>query len=219
VQKTLGHKSAVMTLDRYGHLWPDELEDLAERLDRAHTAAVAPSARPTGGPAVVDLTQKARSMTWPCGGGGETRTPLSRDSRLPASGCADGRIWPLSSKNRLSQHHLPRLTATRGFTVGCGPDVAPPWPRGPPSCSCPHSAGPHPMTRAGPMGHEELPLMPEENVTRRRHALLVDVTQAASEVSRLVHEARDLHLPVEPGVRDGRNALVRWAVLLEEVLP
>ena len=26
--------SAVMTLDRYGHLWPDELEDLAERLDR-----------------------------------------------------------------------------------------------------------------------------------------------------------------------------------------
>jgi Homeodomain-like domain len=25
--------------------------------------------------------------------------------------------------------------------------------------------------------------------------------------------------PSEPGVRDGRNALVRWAVLLEEVLP
>jgi hypothetical protein len=59
----------------------------------------------------------------------------------------------------------------------------------------------------------------QENVTRRRHALLVDVTQAASEVSRLVHEARDLHLPVEPGVREGRDALVRWAVLLEEVIP
>jgi hypothetical protein len=40
--------------------------------------------------------------------------------------------------------------------------------------------------------------MPEENVTRRRHALLVDVTQAASEVSRLVHKDHDLHLPVEP---------------------
>jgi hypothetical protein len=26
-------------------------------------------------------------------------------------------------------------------------------------------------------------------------------------------------LPVEPGVRDGRDALVRWAVLLEEVIP
>ena len=61
--------------------------------------------------------------------------------------------------------------------------------------------------------------MPEENVTRRRHALLGDVTQAASEVSRLVHEARDLNLPVEPGVREGRDALVRWAVLLEELLP
>jgi hypothetical protein len=69
------------------------------------------------------------------------------------------------------------------------------------------------------MGHEEQALMPEENITRRRHALLVDVTQAASEVSRLIHEARDLHLPVEPGVREGRDALVRWAVLLEEVIP
>jgi len=69
------------------------------------------------------------------------------------------------------------------------------------------------------MGHEEQALMPEENVTRRRHALLVDVTQAASEVSRLVHEARDLNLPVEPGVRDGRDALVRWAVVLEDVIP
>jgi hypothetical protein len=61
--------------------------------------------------------------------------------------------------------------------------------------------------------------MPEENVTRRRHVLLVDVTQAASEVSRLVHEARDLNPPVDLGVRDGRDALVRWAVLLEEVIP
>jgi len=32
-------------------------------------------------------------------------------------------------------------------------------------------------------------------------------------------EARDLNLPVEPGVREGREALVRWAVLLEEVIP
>jgi hypothetical protein len=31
--------------------------------------------------------------------------------------------------------------------------------------------------------------------------VLVDVTQAASEVSRLLHEARDLILPVEPGIR------------------
>ena len=61
--------------------------------------------------------------------------------------------------------------------------------------------------------------MPEDRIPARRRALLVDVTQAASEVSRLVHEAHDLHLPVEPGVRDGRDALVRWAVLLEGVIP
>ena len=39
------------------------------------------------------------------------------------------------------------------------------------------------------------------------------------EPSRLVHEAPDLNLPVEPGVGDGRNALVRWAVPLVEEVP
>jgi integrase len=58
VQRTLGHKSAVMTLDRYGHLWPDELEDLAERLDRARAAAVAPSTRPTAPAKVVRLSKR-----------------------------------------------------------------------------------------------------------------------------------------------------------------
>jgi hypothetical protein len=57
------------------------------------------------------------------------------------------------------------------------------------------------------------------DIPARRGRLLLDVTQAASEVSRLVHEAHDLHLPVEPGIRDGRDALVRWAVPLEEVIP
>ena len=59
VQRSLGHKSAVMTLDRHGHLWPDELEDLAERLDRARAAAVAPSTRPISGPAVVQIRKGA----------------------------------------------------------------------------------------------------------------------------------------------------------------
>ena len=54
---------------------------------------------------------------------------------------------------------------------------------------------------------------------RRRHVLLLDVTQTAAEVSRRIYEARDLNLPVEPGVRDRRNTFVRWAVLLQEVLP
>ena len=33
VQKMLGHKSATLTLDRYGHLYPDELQGVADRLD------------------------------------------------------------------------------------------------------------------------------------------------------------------------------------------
>ena len=62
--------------------------------------------------------------------------------------------------------------------------------------------------------------MPDpDDIPRRRRALVLDVTQAAGEVSRLVHEAHDLNLPVEPGVRDGRDALARWAVMLDEVIP
>jgi hypothetical protein len=58
-----------------------------------------------------------------------------------------------------------------------------------------------------------------DDIPRRRRVLILDVTQAAAEVSRLIHEARDLNLPVEPGIREGRDALVRWALLIEELLP
>jgi hypothetical protein len=62
--------------------------------------------------------------------------------------------------------------------------------------------------------------MPDpHDIPRRRERLLLDVVTAASEVSRLVHEAHDLNLPVESGVRAGRDSLVRWAVLLEDVIP
>jgi integrase len=35
VQSMLGHASAAMTLDRYGHLFGDELDALADRMDAA----------------------------------------------------------------------------------------------------------------------------------------------------------------------------------------
>jgi integrase len=35
VQRMLGHASATLTLDRYGHLFPDELDRVAQRLDEA----------------------------------------------------------------------------------------------------------------------------------------------------------------------------------------
>jgi integrase len=39
LQKLLGHKSAVLTLDRYGHLFPDDLDAVATALDAAAQAA------------------------------------------------------------------------------------------------------------------------------------------------------------------------------------
>jgi integrase len=55
VQAHLGHASATVTLDRYGHLFPDELEHLADRLDEVHAAAVAGEPRPRRDPAIASL--------------------------------------------------------------------------------------------------------------------------------------------------------------------
>jgi integrase len=35
VQRLLGHKTAVLTLDRYGHLMPDDLDAVADAFDAA----------------------------------------------------------------------------------------------------------------------------------------------------------------------------------------
>jgi integrase len=51
VQAQLGHASATVTLDRYGHLFPDELQQLAVRLDRAYTDATTDPARTEALPA------------------------------------------------------------------------------------------------------------------------------------------------------------------------
>ena len=41
VQQMLGHKSATMTLDQYGHLFGDRLDVVADAMDAARTAALA----------------------------------------------------------------------------------------------------------------------------------------------------------------------------------
>ncbi len=43
VQQMLGHKSATMTLDLYGHLFPDRLDTVADAMDAARAAALARS--------------------------------------------------------------------------------------------------------------------------------------------------------------------------------
>ena len=42
VQKLLGHKSAVLTLDKYGHLFPDDLDAVATAFDAAAEATADP---------------------------------------------------------------------------------------------------------------------------------------------------------------------------------
>jgi len=45
VQAQLGHASATVTLDRYGHLFPDDLQQLADRLQDAYADAITDPAR------------------------------------------------------------------------------------------------------------------------------------------------------------------------------
>jgi integrase len=59
VQKQLGHALASITLDTYGHLFPDELEALVGRLEDARADALASLARTQRGPAVVPLRESA----------------------------------------------------------------------------------------------------------------------------------------------------------------
>jgi integrase len=56
VQRQLGHRSATTTLDRYAHLWPDELDALGDGLERLRAAVPADSVRtPAEDGAVISL--------------------------------------------------------------------------------------------------------------------------------------------------------------------
>jgi integrase len=49
VQQQLGHRTATMTLDRYAHLFPDELDALSSALDGLRARTPADSSRTVGG--------------------------------------------------------------------------------------------------------------------------------------------------------------------------
>ena len=50
VQAQLGHATASITLDTYGHLFPSEMEALADRLEQGRMAALANRERTGSGP-------------------------------------------------------------------------------------------------------------------------------------------------------------------------
>jgi hypothetical protein len=60
--------------------------------------------------------------------------------------------------------------------------------------------------------------VPDEDIPARRRALRDEVTRIAWDLGRAVREARELNLPVEPGVREARAAVARWAILLGELI-
>jgi integrase len=60
IQVHLGHSSIQVTMDRYGHLFPDALGHLADRLDAARTQARTElGCEPHGG--LIEMTRQARN--------------------------------------------------------------------------------------------------------------------------------------------------------------
>jgi hypothetical protein len=68
--KQLGHATASITLDTYGHLFPDEPDALADRLEDARADALASLARSRHGPEVVPLEKpRVSGLVGGVGGG------------------------------------------------------------------------------------------------------------------------------------------------------
>lgn len=61
--------------------------------------------------------------------------------------------------------------------------------------------------------------MAADDLTAARRLLRAQVADLATGVGLAIRTARRLNLPVEPGVSGGREALVRWAQLLQDVTP
>ena len=60
--------------------------------------------------------------------------------------------------------------------------------------------------------------MAKNDPTAARRLLRAQVADLASGVCLAIRTARRLNLPVEPGVSEGREALVRWAALLQDLI-
>jgi integrase len=83
VQQMLGHASAAMTLDQYGHLFGDRLDEVAERMAAAREAAVA---RVLPEAAIIDLKDARRSGSYPLRPGLLPSAPGRIRTCAPASG-------------------------------------------------------------------------------------------------------------------------------------
>jgi hypothetical protein len=58
-----------------------------------------------------------------------------------------------------------------------------------------------------------------DDPTAARRLLRAQVADLATGVGLAIRTARRWNVPVEPGVSEGRTALVRWVALIDDLLP
>jgi hypothetical protein len=61
--------------------------------------------------------------------------------------------------------------------------------------------------------------MAADDPTAARRLLRAQVADLATGVGLAIRTARRWNVPVEPGVSEGRTALVRWVALIDDLLP
>jgi hypothetical protein len=61
--------------------------------------------------------------------------------------------------------------------------------------------------------------MAADDPTAPRRLLRAQVADLATGVGLAIRTARRWNVPVEPGVSEGRTALVRWVALIDDLLP
>lgn len=84
VRTMLGHRDASMTLDVYGHLWPDRLDEVANAMDAARDRELA---RATARQTATERHDSQMTATRESGGHEEGRQPvLTLVSGLSRSG-------------------------------------------------------------------------------------------------------------------------------------
>lgn len=57
----LGHKSATLTLDVYGHLFPDRLDEVSDKMDERRAALLAKAQTPPAKPQTLPAKKPAVS--------------------------------------------------------------------------------------------------------------------------------------------------------------
>lgn len=107
VQAQLGHKTATMTLDQYGHLFPDDLDDIAIKMDDFVSECAQKGNRPES---------KYTLTCFFSGGAAGNRTRVLRHS-LKASPCA---VRYVSARISWS-HGLARMTIPVAVGVPMSP--------------------------------------------------------------------------------------------------